>query len=280
MMPREEEHIADRTATAPSRIVLLGRDHEALAVVATRAVGHDAAVGLARGWRPKPYAYVDPNEDAAGCVVGRRARLLVVADGHNGHRASHAAVAAVMDLLGDDPPPADLTEDEMFAAVQLIEDRIALATDDLDGPRSRTTLVVALRTPTQLQWFGAGDSALLVFERGPARRLPTRAPWFFGDDPGHHTLRRSLARGRIDLAPWAWVVAVTDGYTDYVPDELTPEAAVARALVDTAGGAERAVGALLDQARRGGAGDNVGVSVSGPWYTPHDGYDHHSGHHR
>lgn len=278
MMPREEEHIADRTATAPPRIVLLGRDHEGPADVATKAVADDAAVGLARGWRPKPYAYVDPNEDAAGCVVGRRARLLVVADGHNGRQASHAAVGAVMDLLGDDPRPADLADDEMFAAVQLVEDRIALATAD-DGPRSRTTLVVALRTPTQLQWFGAGDSVLLVSERGLTRQLPAGARWFFGDCPGHHTLRRSLARGRIDLAPWAWVVLATDGYTDYLPDDLTPEAAVARALSDL-DGVDRAVGALLDQARRGGAGDNVGVSVCGPWYTPHDGYDHLSGHHR
>jgi serine/threonine protein phosphatase PrpC len=278
MMPREEEHIADRTATAPSRIVLLGRDHERPAAVATRAVADDAAVGLARGWRPKPYAYVDPNEDAAGCVVGRRARLLVVADGHNGRQASHAAVGAVMDLLGGDPPPADLADDEVFAAVQLIEDRIALATADGDGSRSRTTLVVALRTPTQLQWFGAGDSALLVSERGLARRLPVGARWFFGDGPGRHTVRRSLARGRIDLAPWAWVVLATDGYTDYLPDGLTPEAAVARALVGL-DDVERAVGALLDQAREGGAGDNVGVSVCGPWYTPHDGHDHHSGRH-
>jgi serine/threonine protein phosphatase PrpC len=278
MMPREEEHIADRTATAP-RTVLLGRDHEAPEDVATKALGDDAAIGLARGWRPKPYAYIDPNEDAVGCVVGRRARLLVVADGHNGHQASHAAVTAVMDLLGGDPRPADLTDDEMFAAVQLVEDRIALATDDIDGRRSRTTLVVALRTPTQLQWFGAGDSELMVSERPLTRRLSAHARWFFGDHPGHHALRRSLARGRIDLAPWAWVVAVTDGYTDYLPDELTPEAAVARALL-AADGAERAVRALLDQARRGGAGDNVGVSVSGPWYTPPDGYDHLSGHHR
>ncbi len=279
MMPREDEHIADRTATAPSRILLLGRDHEVSTDVVTRAVADAAAVGLARGWRPKPYAYVDPNEDAAGCTVGRRAHLLVVADGHNGLRASHAAIGAVMDLLGDDPRPADLTDDEVVAAVQLIEDRIALATAGDEGPRSRTTLVVALRTPTQLQWFGAGDSALLVSERGETRQLPAGARWFFGDDLGSHTVRRSLARGRIDLAPWAWVVLATDGYTDYLPDGLTLEAAVTQALIDV-DGVERAVGALLDQARRGGAGDNVGVSLCGPWYTPHDGYDHHSGHHR
>lgn len=278
MMPREDEHIADRTATAPSRIVLLGRDHEGAADVVIETVADAAAVGLARGWRPKPYLYVDPNEDAAGCMVNRRARLLVVADGHNGRQASHAAIGAVMDLLGDDPRPADLTDDEVFAAVQLIEDRIALARAGDVGPRSRTTLVVALRTPTQLQWFGAGDSALLVSERGLTRQLPAGARWFFGDGPGHHTLRRSLARGRIDLAPWAWVVLATDGYTDYLPDGLTPETAVTRALAGH-DDVERAVGALLDQARQGGAGDNVGVSVCGPWYTPHDGYDHLPGHH-
>lgn len=279
MMPRGEERTVDTSATAPPRIVLLGRDHEDEADVAMAAVGGDAAVGLARGWRPKPYPYVDPNEDAVACAVSDRARLLVVADGHNGREASHAAVSAVMDLLGEQPRPADLRDEEMFAAVQLIEDRIALATahDDDRVRWSRTTLVVALRTATQLQWFGAGDSALLVCGPETTRQLPAGARWFFGGGRGRHGLRRSLARGHIGLPPDAWVVLATDGYTDYLPDDLTAEAAVAGALrgVD---GVERAVGALLAQARAGGAGDNVGVSVSAPWYTPDDGYDHLPGH--
>lgn len=241
----------------------------------------DVAIGLARGWRPKPYPYVDPNEDAVGCAVSDRSRLLVVADGHNGREASHAAVRAVMDLLGEQPRPADLRDDEMFAAVQLIEDRIAVATahDDDRVRWSRTTLVVALRTTTHLQWFAVGDSALLVCGPDATRQLPARARWFLGGGAGRHGLRRSLARGRIDLAPDAWVVLTTDGYTDYLPDHLTVETAVARAVTGV-DGVEGAVDALLAQARAGGAGDNVGVSVSGPWYTPGDGYDHLPGHHR
>lgn len=265
MMHPEGTRIADTTATRAPRVVLLGRDHVQAGAVASAEVGPAVAVGLARGWRPKPYAYVDPNEDVVAAAVGPRAQLLVVADGHNGHQASHAAVGAVMDLLGDDPRPADLGDEEMAAAVRLIEERIAAAGppgDDRPGPR--TTLVVALRTETRLQWFGAGDSALLVSGPTTTRALPAATRWFLAGARGGHVPRLPLAHGAVDLVPAAWVVAVTDGWTDYLPAGLSAEAAVTRA-VGAGGGAGRAVGALLDQARRGGAGDNVGVSVSGPW---------------
>lgn len=265
MMHPEDARIADTTATRAPRAVLLGRDVVQAGAVATAEVGPAVAVGLARGWRPKPYAYVDPNEDVAGAAVGLRARLLVVGDGHNGHQASHAAVGAVMDLLGDDPRPADLGDEEMAAVARLVEERIAAAVPPgYEPPGPRTTLVVALRTETRLQWFGAGDSALVVSGPATTRVLPAATRWFLAGARDRHVARLPLAHGAVDLAPAAWVVAVTDGWTDYLPDGLSAGAAVARA-VGGGDGPGRAVGALLDQARRGGAGDNVGVSVSGPW---------------
>lgn len=263
MMPREAHRIAKQTATAPARSMLLGRDHTTPGAVATATVGAGVAIGITRGWKPKPYAYVDPNEDAVAAAADDRTHLLVVADGHNGHRASHVAVEAALEVMGDDLRPADLTDDEVVAAAGQIEDRVRRAAPGT-GPRSRTTLVVALRTPWALQWFGAGDSALLVVDDGSARALPTHARWFFGDHAGPKTMRDTLARGRLALDRSAWVVAASDGYTDYLPVPLPPADAT-RMFLGGITRAHQAVDVLLDHARRGGAGDNVGVSLSGPW---------------
>ncbi|MBW3606128.1 MAG: protein phosphatase 2C domain-containing protein [Actinobacteria bacterium] len=273
MMPRKVDRIADPPATAPSAHTLFGRDHQPPGAVATAVLGDGAiALGLARGWRPKPYAYVDPNEDVVAAVVGPRAHLLVVADGHNGVEASHLAVGAAVDLLGVDPPPADLADEEVIDVAVQIERRIATRVS-APGPRSRTTLVVALRTATALQWFGVGDSALLIIDGADHRALPAATRWFLGDRVDAAGMRRTLARGRVDLPFSAWVTVASDGYTDYLP-ENAPAAVVAAQAIDGATTPYRAVCALLEQARRGGAGDNVGVAVSGPWYKPHDGHHH------
>lgn len=277
-MPREAGRIADTTAQAP-RVVLFGRDHAHRGAVATAvAAGADVAVGLARGWRPKPYPAVDANEDAVAARVGDEAQLLVVADGHNGDAASHRAVEVALDALGDPPRAAGLTVGDLLDAAQRIERRVS---GDVSGevPRSRTTLVVALRTPTNVWWFAGGDSSLVVVDDDGARVLPARTSWFFGDHLAPITMRGTLAYGCGPLPPSAWVVLATDGYTDYLPDDLTTAEAVA-AAVQEAGDARRAVVALLDQARRGGAGDNVGVALSGPWYTRADGHDDLHGGHR
>lgn len=273
MMPRKVGRIADPPATAPSAHTLFGRDHQPPAAVATAVLGDGAiALGLARGWRPKPYAYVDPNEDVVAGVIGARAQLLVVADGHNGMEASHLAVGAAVDLLGVDPPPADLADEEVIdVAVQI--DRRCTPRVSSRGPRSRTTVVVALRTSTALQWFGVGDSALLVADGSDRRALPTATRWFLGDRVDAAVMRHTLARGRVAMPSSAWVTLATDGYTDYLPHDA-PAAVVAARATDGATTPYRAVCALLEQARRGGAGDNVGVAVSGPWYKPHDGHHH------
>lgn len=271
MMPRRTDRSADPTPVGPGLVILRGRDHDGHAAVATAVTADGGvALGIARGWRPKPYAYVDPNEDAVGGVAGPRAQLLVVADGHNGLTASHRAVPAVMDAFGDDPRPADLSDDEVIAVALGVERQVAGAAAPF-VPRSRTTLVAALRTATELQWFAAGDSALLVVDRGHARTLPTRTHWFVGDRANVAAMRQSLARGRVRVPASAWVVLATDGYTDYPGTAASAPAAVVEAVA----GAEHprhVVDALLEQARRGGAGDNVGVAVSGPWYKAQDGH--------
>lgn len=277
MMPCSQDPSSDAAVPSRTSACLLGRDHEERGSVVTHSVRGRATLGLARGWAPKPYPYVDPNEDAVGCAVGARACLLAVADGHNGHAASHAALAEVLRLLGGSPVRADLDDDEEVTVATQVDTRIAEV--NAGRPlRSRTTLVVALRTATRLQWFAAGDSSLLVVGADRSAALPSMTHWFFGDGLQRAGQLGGLARGRIALPPDAWVVLATDGYTDYVPDGLTAPAAVALALAGS-DDPERAVAALLDQARRGGAGDNVGVAVCAPWYKRGSGNDNDPGYH-
>lgn len=261
MMPRGSDSSADRMVAVPARALLLGRDHTTRGTTVVLGAGR-CAVGIARGWEPKPYAYVHPNEDAVAAVDGDDGHMLVVADGHHGFQASHEAVMAALELLGSPPRPADLRPRDIREIARMIAERVWTMLPG-DAP-SRTTLVVALRGPGHLQWFAAGDSALLVVDpRGPLR-LPTLSRWFIGDDPSVAATRRGFRHGRMGLSPKATVVAATDGYTDYLPGHLPPADAAASAVRDAAD-AEHAVAALLEQAREGGAGDNVGVSVSLPW---------------
>ncbi|HEX6254996.1 MAG TPA: protein phosphatase 2C domain-containing protein [Euzebyales bacterium] len=262
MMPRGHDRIADAPDTGVTSATLLGRAHRLSGQVAVADAGGRAAVGLARGWMPKPYAYVDPNEDVVACSVADHGHLLIVADGHNGHRASHVAVAEVMDTFAD-AVPEHFDQDTVLDVSEAVERRIAAA-NAADGPRSRTTMVVALRTATQLWWFAAGDSALTIVSARRTGPLPAATRWFFGDGLDRGALARSLASGRIAVPDGAWVVLATDGYTDYLPDHLTVSSATAVAVAGVDEPAD-AAHALLDQARRGGAGDNVGVAVSAAW---------------
>jgi serine/threonine protein phosphatase PrpC len=132
------------------------------------------------------------------------------------------------------------------------------------GPRSRTTLVVALRTRDRLQWAGAGDSSLLVVGGGVTGALPAQTRWFCGDHQPASMLRESLARGHVDLSAQAWVTLATDGYTDYLPVPRPPAEAT-QVFLRGVSQPVQAAAALMRQARRGGAGDNVAVAISGPW---------------
>src|SRR3712207_8440754 len=91
--------------------VLWGKDYVALDEIAVESAGTHAAVAITRGRHRKAYRYTDPNEDAAVAVVGPRATLLAVADGHNGWPATEAAIRSVVETFGDDPPPADVDDE-------------------------------------------------------------------------------------------------------------------------------------------------------------------------
>lgn len=266
------DHEVSSTTGPASRLIVLGADHETSGATFTTPVGDGVALGIARGWRPKPYAYVDPNEDAVAAVVGAHAQMLVVADGHNGRQASHDAVRAVVDLLGEGPRPPALTVEGLVDVVASVDDRVS-AVRVAGRVRSRTTLVIVLRSRAGLQWASVGDSAVLAVTAQRSQLLSSPTRWFVGDGLRREAMLRTLPTGTVDLPASASVLLATDGWTDYLPRGMTPSSAAASAVAG-ADGPETVVREVLDQARRGGAGDNVGVVVSGPWYKPRDADDH------
>lgn len=239
--------------------VLWGKDHVALDEVAVRGVGPRAAVAITRGRHRKAYRYTDPNEDAVVAVVGERATLLVAADGHNGWPATEAAVTAVVDAFAADPPPADVSDDDLVDLFHRAGRAILEVTrhPESQSPESRTTLVVALLAERRLQWASFGDSA--VYSATPAAAVALARPQhrFVGYPMSRETVDLLLDRGTHELTEGAWVVLATDGFVDFAHPFPTQ-------LLAGGADAENVARGLILAACDGGAGDNVAVAVAGP----------------
>ncbi|MPZ74058.1 MAG: hypothetical protein GEU74_12655 [Nitriliruptorales bacterium] len=248
-----------RTRLGRMQAVLWGKDHLELGEIVTRGVGSRAALAITRGQHRKAYSYTDPNEDAAVAVVGERATLLAVADGHNGWPATEAVISTVVGTLGVDPPPANVPDDIL---VDLFH-RASQAVLDVTGrpgsaaPDSRTTLVVALVADRRLQWASFGDSALYTVTRAAAVPLARPRHMFVGYPMPRRAVEWGLDRGTTELTHGEWVVAATDGFVDFAHPFPTP------LFTDDADAKEIAEG-LVSAACQGGAGDNVAVAVAGP----------------
>ncbi|MDQ3537348.1 MAG: protein phosphatase 2C domain-containing protein [Actinomycetota bacterium] len=241
------------------RAVLWGRDHTELGITAVEKVDGGVALALSRGRHRKAYAYTDPNEDAVATVVGPRATLLVLADGHNGWPATEAALQAVLDEFGDDPP-ADLTDGEMTKLFWRAQQAVIARTQrrGSDAPESRTTLVVALVAGRRLRWGCMGDSAIYVAGSGAATRLPVPRHRFIGyRDMPEWALHDLLEHGRTVLHGDQWLLVTSDGFSDFAHPFPT-------ALLAGASDAAVVAQGLVDAAFDGGAGDNVAVGVVAP----------------
>jgi serine/threonine protein phosphatase PrpC len=244
-----------------SQAVLWGSEHPELGDVAVVGASPAVAIGLTAGWWPKPYPSVDPNEDAVAAVAGPRGVLLVCADAHTGAVSGELAAGALLDRLGADPPPADLSDRALVELFHEASSAVLATTKQLPWPRieSRTTLVMALLVPGRLQWAALGDSALFVAEGGSVTQLNTPAPLFCGYPMSAPELAGRLGRGVHELEPGSRVVLASDGYTDYaVPGPAEAVAEVARAGDQP----PEAVRELLYRAGHGGAGDHVAVALA------------------
>lgn len=249
------------------RAALWGPDHVDLGATTVRTAGARAAIALSRGRYAKAYRYTDPNEDAVAAVAGPRATLLVCADGHNGATAPVRAVEAVLDELGDDPPPdfdARRWPDLFGRVNQIVLDATAAS----DRPQSRTVLLVALVAGETLTWAGIGDAALVVCRPGGerGRQLNREAMRFVGYPMGRRALKDAVQRGAERLEPGEWVVMVTDGLSEFVaplrPADVVPRILARAARSDPSAAA--AARGVVETAGDAGAGDNVGVALVAP----------------
>lgn len=238
------------------RAVLWGKDHVVLDEIVVEALGGRAAVGITRGRHRKRYQYTDPNEDAAVAVVGARATLLAIADGHNGWAATEAAITTVVDALGNDPPPADVDDDALIDLFERASRAILDVTTQPDAttPDSRTTLAIALVAPGRLQWASFGDSAVYTVTGAGAALVSAANHRFVGYPMPRHAIDRILDRGTTTIGSDNWVVVASDGFVDYARPFPTHLFAGAPEPASVASG-------LVTAACEGGAGDNVAVAV-------------------
>ncbi|MGH3114524.1 MAG: PP2C family protein-serine/threonine phosphatase [Gaiellaceae bacterium] len=257
--------------------VLWGREHAQLGEVAIQAVSDDVACGLTRGQRRKAYPYVEPNEDTVAALVGSQATLLAVADGHNGFEAAEAAMRTVLDRLGGELPPADLADGDLVDLFFEASEAICAETAVLAPPRagSRTTLALALISPgwisrgdaRRLQWASIGDSAVFVVTALAGWELSDPRQEFVGRPISRAELAARLQRGSLAVPADAWVVVVSDGFTNFVGPEVADRVLfglIGHASRDGGTVASVVVRAIIDCANANGAGDNVAVAVAAP----------------
>ncbi len=190
-------------------IQLLGEDHVRFGElrVAAQAEGRTAVAISAGSDAPSGAAIFKadlpvPNEDAGGAVDDGEATLLIVADGHHGHRASHALVRRALSL--------DVPRD----ALELLGALRHLAGGDAHPDASASTLMLAVLDRRRRRGFGAsfGDSSLTLLRRG-ARPIPLSrkddryvTPWAAPTlDP------RRAHEFEFDAPPGSLLVAYTDG---------------------------------------------------------------------
>jgi len=218
---------------------LFGSDYPTLGDVGVVTLAESTAAAISRGRFPKGYPHVDPNEDAVALAVSDDARLLAVADGHNGFEAAKAAIEAILEAAGTLVVDADLA-----SAMQAASSAISVVVADLAPPRSesRSALSLALIHDGFLHIATAGDTVVVVGGTAP----------FLGPDLDTEPVVAGLA-----LEPGDLVVVASDGLPDFLgrdwPDRLAGLASE---------NAESFVRAAVAAAFAGGAGDNIAVAAT------------------
>lgn len=256
--------------------VLWGRQYDTYGDIVVTEPAPGVALALTRGLHPKPYRWVDPNEDAVAAVVGPRATLLVVADAHNGAVAAEVAVQTVLDHVGEDPPEdlddAALVELFAHAGGAILAETQARA--DERRRESRTTLSLALVADHRLRWAALGDSPVLVVQARRGHELTSDSSHFVGWPMASFQVDRVLQRGRLALSDDTWVAVTSDGFSNFTP--AASAALGAEAVLSGACDAADGARSLVEHAFAGGAGDNVATAVLAPRRSEPSGDGAHS----
>jgi serine/threonine protein phosphatase PrpC len=243
-------------------VSLLGRDYPDLGPVASVGLPRAGGLALSRGLEPKAYAHTDPNEDAALVALGESGVLLAVTDGYNGAAAAELGLgftqrraAALLDACA---AGAGAGGEPFERAVRslLVELREALRAVE----PSRSCLLIAALVGRRCDFASFGDCSL--FRGSQSTPLNVTNELVLSPTLGERKLPTNLWLGSFERADGERVALVTDGVTNFAPRPQEIAQLLASARDDT-----RAARAIAELALRGGAGDNVAVSVSGAPYA-------------
>ena len=232
-------------------IVLRGRDHPQLGRVAWRGLGDQVGIAISAGAVADPYAHLDPNEDGALAVRIGDAVVLAVVDGNGGVDASDAALGTLASTLGRGAPPRGQE------GAWLLEHRGA-AMDAATRARRRRPQAHASDTALSLVLVaGGGVVASTVGDTGVVV-IGERTQVLSGTVPHlDHTATPAPFR-RYGVNGAAAVLVASDGLFDALgvgwPD------VVRRCLAQAS--AAQAAEAIIEQACRAGADDNVSLAVA------------------
>jgi ADP-ribosylglycohydrolase/serine/threonine protein phosphatase PrpC len=247
-----------RPPAVVAQIVLWGDEHTSLGGRSVESPIPQVSIGLSAGIRKKSYAHTDPNEDAVAVSLTPDSTLVILADGHNGMASTRAAVSVVLERLGAVLAPAEISDQDLIDLWTEAGERVRADAKAAGQPQSRTTLIVVLIAGGLARWAAMGDSMLAtVSARGDVTMLSERHSWFVGYPMTGDEVDARLARGVAELSDGSWLLAASDGLTDFV-------SGLKHTLVDATAGRARAaavVEQLIDAAFAGNAGDNVAIAA-------------------
>jgi serine/threonine protein phosphatase PrpC len=243
--------------------ILRGRDNRLFGALAVAEIGRSLAVAMTAA--VVTTSATSENEDVGAVVSGPRANLLVIADGHFGSSASEIAVERVLATIGDDPPPADLSDDEVVSIFVEAEIAVQRETTQVGSshPNSRTTLALALVTEDIVQWAALGDSCVVAAAPSAGSRLDAPRSAYLGSRFSVADVAAVLTRGRFPRRRDDWIVLATDGFTDSVGSEQDAGAVVCSELRNHEEAAALAE-ELIALAIRHRAEDAVTIAVAAP----------------
>ena len=206
-----------------------------------------------------------PNEDACGAIDDDDATLLVVADGHRGHRSSHLLVEGVL----QQPVPRD-----PLGLLSMLRELIRV---DLERDASASTLLLAVWSRARGRGFGVsyGDSTMAVLSRSKPPVIATRkndryvSPWH------PHTLDPMRAlEFEFSIPDDGVAVAFTDGIDEccYGAPERSLDVGHLWGLLEESGGAvdsgsyarDLANAALRGVGGNPGGQDNLAIVATRP----------------